>query len=311
MVELEQQTVGKMLEGRDQHAPMASEITRMWAAREARTLNDGQRAAIERTLGSRDTVMAIDGVAGGGKTTALDVIRQGLTREGYDVVGLAPTTAAAKNLQESIPNAKTLQKHLLFPPGPDVPKTVYALDEASLSSTFQMHRFLESLRPQDRVLLIGDTRQHQSVEAGRIFEQLQDAGMRTAHITQIVRQTDPAYLAATEDLARGDVAAAFQKFDEQGRVYEIPDRLQRLEAVATDYAASPVNVITVVPDHDSRQVLNPPFNGSSPRATSTRVSRWCPCSSCARASPGPTAHGPGNTNPATSCGSRPTPQRTS
>lgn len=255
MVALEQKTVAQMLEGRDRHAAMASDATRTSVAREASGLNDGQRAAIEQTLASRDTVMAIDGVAGGGKTTALDAIRQGLEREGFAVVGLAPTTSAAKNLREAVPNATTLQTHLKTSQGRDGP-TVYMLDESSLASTTQMQAFLQTLRPQDRVLLIGDTRQHQSVEAGRIFEQLQDEGMRTAHITQIVRQTDPGYLAAAEDLARGQVADAFRKFDEQGRIQEIPDRRQRLEAVAQDYTANPVNVITVVPDHDTRQALN-------------------------------------------------------
>ncbi len=36
----------------------------------------------------------------------------------------------------------------------------------------------DRLQPQDRVLLIGDIRQHRSVEAGRIFEELQHAGMK-------------------------------------------------------------------------------------------------------------------------------------
>jgi ATP-dependent exoDNAse (exonuclease V) alpha subunit len=43
-----------------------------------------------------------------------------------------------------------------------------------------MRDFLNKIAPQDRVLLIGDTRQHQGVDAGKPFEQLQDAGMRTA-----------------------------------------------------------------------------------------------------------------------------------
>ena len=43
-----------------------------------------------------------------------------------------------------------------------------------------MREFLSRLGPNDRVLLIGDIRQHQGVEAGRPFEQLQEAGMRTA-----------------------------------------------------------------------------------------------------------------------------------
>ena len=54
------------------------------------------------------------------------------------------------------------------------------LDESSLASTKQMHTFLTRLEPHDRVLLVGDTRQHQAVDAGRPYEQLQDAGIAVA-----------------------------------------------------------------------------------------------------------------------------------
>jgi hypothetical protein len=53
-----------------------------------------------------------------------------------------------------------------------------------------MREFLARLGPNDRVLLIGDIRQHQEVEAGRLFEQLQEAGMRTAKFDEIIRQAD-------------------------------------------------------------------------------------------------------------------------
>ena len=69
---------------------------------------------------------------------------------------------------------------------------------------------------QDRVLLIGDTRQHQGVEAGRPFEQLQQAGMRTAHLDEIVRQKDPALKSAVESLAKGDVSGALESLHKQG-----------------------------------------------------------------------------------------------
>jgi hypothetical protein len=36
--------------------------------------------------------------------------------------------------------------------------------------------------------MIGDTRQHEGVEAGRPFQQLQQAGMRTAKLEEIVRK---------------------------------------------------------------------------------------------------------------------------
>ena len=87
-----------------------------------------------------------------------------------------------------------------------------------------MREFLARLGPNDRVLLIGDTRQHQGVEAGRPFEQLQEAGMRTAKLDEIVRQKDPALKSAVELLAKGQVSAALESLQQQGRVKEIPNR---------------------------------------------------------------------------------------
>lgn len=50
---------------------------------------------------------------------------------------------------------------------------LYTLDGSRLASTRQMQAFLEKIRSEDRVLLIGDTRQHQDVDAGKPFEQMQ------------------------------------------------------------------------------------------------------------------------------------------
>jgi ATP-dependent exoDNAse (exonuclease V) alpha subunit len=72
------------------------------------------------------------------------------------------------------------------------------------------------------VLLIGDTRQHQGVEAGRPFEQLQQAGMRTAHLDEIVRQKDPALKDAVESLAKRDLSGAIQSLQAQGRLEKSP-----------------------------------------------------------------------------------------
>ena len=87
-------------------------------------------------------------------------------------------------------------------------------------------------------MLVGDIRQHQAVDAGKPFEQLQQAGMQTAQLDQIVRQKDPALLRAVESLARADVAAGIEMLREQGRVVEIPDRAQRIEAIAKEFARS-------------------------------------------------------------------------
>jgi hypothetical protein len=64
--------------------------------------------------------------------------------------------------------------------------------------TNQIREFLSRIGANDRVLLIGDIRQHQGVEPGRPFEQLQEAGMRTAKLDEIVRQKNPALKSAVE-----------------------------------------------------------------------------------------------------------------
>jgi ATP-dependent exoDNAse (exonuclease V) alpha subunit len=57
--------------------------------------------------------------------------------------------------------------------------------------TRQMRAFLERLNRYDRVLFVGDVRQHEAVEAGRPYAQMQEAGLRTARLDEILRQKDP------------------------------------------------------------------------------------------------------------------------
>jgi ATP-dependent exoDNAse (exonuclease V) alpha subunit len=106
------------------------------------------------------------------------------------------------------------------------------------------------------VLLIGDTRQHQGVEAGRPFEQLQEAGMRTAKLDQIVRQKDLELKSAVEMFATGQVSAALDVLQKQGFVREIPDPGERISAIAKSFVDSPEKTLIVSPDNASRRELN-------------------------------------------------------
>jgi ATP-dependent exoDNAse (exonuclease V) alpha subunit len=119
-----------------------------------------------------------------------------------------------------------------------------------------MRDFLGKIGAQDKVLLIGDIRQHQGVEAGKPFEQLQQARMQTAQLDQIVRQKDPELLKAVEHLSKNETAMGVQMLQQQGRVTEIVDPQQRIEAIAKKYAARPENTIIVSPDNASRRAIN-------------------------------------------------------
>jgi ATP-dependent exoDNAse (exonuclease V) alpha subunit len=106
------------------------------------------------------------------------------------------------------------------------------------------------------VLLVGDVRQHEAVDAGRPYHQLQEAGIRTAHLDEIVRQRDPELKAVVEQLSRGDVHGAVERLDHQGRVHEIGPREERLAAIANEYVKDPQATLVVSPDNQSRQDLN-------------------------------------------------------
>jgi conjugative relaxase-like TrwC/TraI family protein len=234
------------------------------AADHARTrefLTPAQQRVIEEVLTSQDRIHGLQGLAGSGKTTTLEAIREGAERNGYAVEGFAPTSRAAGQLRDAGIQADTLQGFLARggverSAGDPNARHLYMLDESSLASTRQMQSFLEKIGPQDRVLLVGDTRQHQGVDAGKPFEQMQEAGMRTSQLDQIVRQKDPELLRAVEHLSRNETAIGIQLLQQQGRIAEIPDQQQRIEAIAKDYVARPENTLVVSPDNASRRDIN-------------------------------------------------------
>ena len=150
-----------------------------------------------------------------------------------------------------------MQMHLAQRQKPDTgEKRLYVLDESSLASTRQMHEFVTRLHPNDRLLLVGDRRQHEAVEAGKPFAQLQEAGMKTISLDQIMRQKEPELRQVVEQLARGEVEAAVKNLDSQGRVHEFRGREERIDAIAREYAQSPENTLVVSPDNRSRAEIN-------------------------------------------------------
>ena len=258
MVQAEKKIVQTVLDGRG-GAPQLMPVQQAVPLTEARSqLNSSQRNAIEQILTSHDRIQGLQGSAGVGKTSALKTVREAAEQRGYAVEGFAPTSRAARQLRDAGISADTLQGFLARSrnAGDSAQKHLYMVDESSLASTKQMRDFLEKIDPQDKVLLIGDIRQHQGVEAGKPFEQLQQAGMQTVRLDQIVRQKDPELLRAVEHLSRGKVAEGVALLEQQGRITEIADPQKRIASIARNYADRPDNIIIVSPDNASRRAIN-------------------------------------------------------
>ena len=138
-----------------------------------------QRRVVLETLNNRDKVYAIRGCAGAGKTTALSEIRKGLEAAGREAVYLAPTAGAVEVLRkDGFTNATTVDYFLLKGKNELSNDAVIIIDESSLKST-EMGAAVFAAARNARLLLIGDTRQHVSVEAGdflRVLEQHSSKG---------------------------------------------------------------------------------------------------------------------------------------
>ena len=196
-------------------------------------LNEGQKTAVKMILTSADRVVGVQGYAGTGKTTMLDRLRALLESRGYRTIGLAPSASAARTLErESGIGSETLQRflaqHAGIGEGRGAPKglrglrasfskTVLVVDESSLASSEQMRGLLKvatTLRV-PRVVLVGDEKQLGAVEAGKPFEQLRRAGMKTAVMDEILRQRDKELKEAVRAGLAGEVKSAFEKLGER------------------------------------------------------------------------------------------------
>lgn len=263
MLRLERENVQRVLDGRGQLAPIMEEgqarrVVERITGEKSATLNEGQQAALWQILMTDDQVVGLQGSAGTGKTTVLATLREATESAGYEVRGLAPTARAAQPLAEGGIESQTLQNFLRqrAPERAADVKNLFVLDESSLASTNNLHRFFARLGPQDRVLLVGDTSQHRAVEVGSPFEQLRQRGMETARLTEIVQQQNPELRQAVEKLSAGRVREAVEHLHAAGRVIEIGDDGKRLQAIAVDYCRRPEDTLVISPPNRERITLN-------------------------------------------------------
>ncbi|MDE0332930.1 MAG: conjugative relaxase [Nitrospinae bacterium] len=238
-------------------------------------LTHGQREAVKLILTDSDRVVGVQGYAGTGKTKMLKRARALLNKHGYDVKGLAPSASAARTLEAAAGiQSQTLQRFLARNAGvadgrltrggekkmrAAYGKTALVVDEGSMASTREMRELLrisEVLRL-PRVVLVGDAKQLDAVDAGKPFAQLQAAGMKTAVMEEIMRQRDQDLKAAVEATLAGDVRRAFEKLG--SNVAEVkPDNLAG--AAAARWLALPpearANAGLMAPSHKIREKIN-------------------------------------------------------
>lgn len=189
-------------------------------------LNPGQEAAGRLLLSSTDRVVAVQGVAGAGKSGMLAPTADLVRESGRPVLGLAVQNTLVQMLQRdtgirSMTVASFLRQHeKLLGPEKNAGALAEArkalggaalfVDEASMLSNLDQLKLVElgNLLEVGRLAFIGDQKQLGAVDAGKPFALMQAGDAPTARMTENIRARSEAVKEAASAAQQGDVRRA-------------------------------------------------------------------------------------------------------
>jgi conjugative relaxase-like TrwC/TraI family protein len=233
-LELESTILANVDQGRGAVLPIlnrpdaAERVQAVAAINHGISLNEGQRNAASLVLSSRDRIVAIQGIAGAGKSSVMKPVAQLLREEGKQVLGLAVQNTLVQMLERdtgirSMTIARFLAQwgRLLHEPGnatllsearSALGDHVLVLDEASMVSNEDKAKLvrLANLAEVHRLVLVGDKRQLGAVDAGKPFDLVQQAGIKRANMDVNLRGRDPVLRRAQAAAQEGRIDYALQ-----------------------------------------------------------------------------------------------------
>lgn len=228
-------------------------------------LTSGQVKAAELIVTTKDAIVGVQGLAGTGKTTMVNVVNSIAHAQDFKLVGLAQSGSATETLfNETGIESHTLDSFIFRTQqnreayGPRYAgKEIWLIDEASLANAGHFADLItEARRSGARIVFTGDTEQHESIEWGKIFYLLQAHGMKTALMDDITRQRNsPQLLAAIKAYYAGDITKTFEML--QDNIHESKSPLSAMiSAFEEKTPAHRDESIFIIPTNSQRREFN-------------------------------------------------------
>ncbi|MBV8160565.1 MAG: relaxase domain-containing protein [Acidimicrobiia bacterium] len=181
-----------------------------------------QQDMVRRLVAPGRAVEVVVGVAGAGKTFALEAANAAWQTAGVPAIGAALAARAAAGLEQATGIRSVTVARVLTDLDRDghafARRGVVVVDEAGMVGTRDLARLVAAAGQADaRVVLVGDHRQLPEIEAGGILGALAERGA-VATLSENRRAAAPWERRALAELRAGDPARGVAAYEEAGRV---------------------------------------------------------------------------------------------
>jgi len=203
----------------------------------SRSLSEEQEAMLNHCCGS-DGLVAVNGVAGSGKSWSLGAVREVYQASGYDVLGCSLSAVAAQNLEEGSGITSGTIHRLIY----DVEqgnkslneKSVLIIDEAGTADSRLVNRLLQMANGA-RIVMVGDIHQLESIGLS-FFRNLQE-NIGCCELSENRRQKDEQDQKSVSNFRAGNVSEALASYAERGWLSISDDPIDSQDRLIDDWDA--------------------------------------------------------------------------
>lgn len=227
-------------------------------------LNDGQKEAVRHITSGTAPIVCVEGDAGTGKTTMLGEARKLWQGANLKVIGASLSGKAADGLSEGAGIESYTIAKLLYQIDSGkqtlTPSTVLVIDEAGMVGTRMMLRIVDEARSAGaKLVLVGDSKQLQPIEAGGPFRMISERVGR-AEMTTIIRQKEEWQKDVVKALSKGEAKKALNELNERGCLHIADDREAAIESLVQDWGkdglVDPENTLVLAGTNKDTYQLN-------------------------------------------------------
>lgn len=219
-------------------------------------LKSAQNSLAHAILSSDSKYIITQGVAGAGKSTSLEIVRNVCIDQNIKIVALAPTGSATENLakEAKIEDSFTVAKFIQTQ-GAEINNALIIVDEAGMLGTRDTYELMSIAEKNNlKIVFSGDVNQKKSIAQGDIFGAMQEKDFEVINLDESNRQKSQELKKAISQILKKDISGALNTLKNSTR--EIANSEERLEKAQEIYMQDRENSLLITTTNHDRKTLN-------------------------------------------------------